>query len=234
VQAARRESPTTLHRAFGAGALLHNLSHEPSACCHHRSVAAAAAGRAARRRRDRRADPRTRRVREADPSAAVTPEKLHPHLFGARPVAEAFVAEVDAEVVGFALFFTNFSTFLAQPGLYLEDLFVRPSHRGRGIGEALLTRLARLAVERDYGRFEWSVLDWNEHAIRFYERMGATVMPTGGSAGSPARRSRRSALEDAGARRAGRRPLRRAARRLSLVGAGALQHRRGLLRTLGA
>ena len=107
----------------------------------------------------------------------VTPEKLHPHLFGARPVAEAFVAEVDAEVVGFALFFTNFSTFLAQPGLYLEDLFVRPSHRGRGIGEALLTRLARLAVERDYGRFEWSVLDWNEHAIRFYERMGATVMP---------------------------------------------------------
>jgi GNAT superfamily N-acetyltransferase len=69
-------------------------------------------------------------------------------------------------------FFTNFSTFLAQPGLYLEDLFVRPSHRGRGIGEALLTRLAQLAVERDYGRFEWSVLDWNEHAIRFYERMG--------------------------------------------------------------
>ena len=107
----------------------------------------------------------------------VTPAKLGPHLFGPRPVAEAFVAEVDDAVVGFALFFTNFSTFLAQPGLYLEDLFVLPSHRGRGIGEAMLTRLARLAVERDYGRFEWSVLDWNEHAIRFYQRMGATVMP---------------------------------------------------------
>ena len=106
-----------------------------------------------------------------------TPEKLGPHLFGPRPVAEALVAERGSEVVAFALFFTNFSTFLAQPGLYLEDLFVRPSHRGRGIGEALLTRLARLAVERDYGRFEWSVLDWNEPAIRFYERMGATVMP---------------------------------------------------------
>jgi len=107
----------------------------------------------------------------------VTPEKLRPHLFGARPVAEAFVAEVDGSVVGFALFFTNFSTFLARPGLYLEDLFVLPSHRGRGIGEAMLTRLARLAAERGYGRFEWSVLDWNEHAIRFYQRMGATVMP---------------------------------------------------------
>ena len=107
----------------------------------------------------------------------VTPEKLRPHLFGPRPVAEALVAEVDGAVVAFALFFTNFSTFLAQPGLYLEDLFVLPSHRGRGIGEALLNRLAQLAVERGYGRFEWSVLDWNEHAIRFYQRMGATVMP---------------------------------------------------------
>lgn len=107
----------------------------------------------------------------------VTPEKLRLHLFGSRPAAEAVVAEADGEVVGFALFFTNFSTFLAQPGLYLEDLFVAPSHRGRGIGEALLTRLAQLAVERDYGRFEWSVLDWNENAIRFYRRMGATVMP---------------------------------------------------------
>jgi GNAT superfamily N-acetyltransferase len=115
----------------------------------------------------------------------VTPEKLRPHLFGEKPAAEAFVAEVRADgaaprettVVGFALFFTNFSTFLAQPGLYLEDLYIKPSHRGQGIGEALLTRLARLAVERNYGRFEWSVLDWNEHAIRFYQRMGATVMP---------------------------------------------------------
>jgi GNAT superfamily N-acetyltransferase len=112
----------------------------------------------------------------------VTPEKLRPQLFGERPVAEALVAETgDAksggEVVGFALFFTNFSTFLAQPGLYLEDLYVKPAHRGIGIGAALLTRLGRIAVERDYGRFEWSVLDWNEHAIRFYERMGASVMP---------------------------------------------------------
>lgn len=107
----------------------------------------------------------------------VTPEKLRPQLFGERPVAEALVAELGGEVVAFALFFTNFSTFLAQPGLYLEDLFVRPAHRGAGIGEALLTRLGRIALEREYGRFEWSVLDWNESAIRFYERMGATVMP---------------------------------------------------------
>jgi GNAT superfamily N-acetyltransferase len=107
----------------------------------------------------------------------VTPEKLRPHLFGPKPAAEAFVAEANGEVVAFALFFTNFSTFLAQPGLYLEDLFVSPAHRGHGIGQALLTRLARLAVERGYGRFEGSVLDWNENAIRFYRRMGATVMP---------------------------------------------------------
>jgi len=107
----------------------------------------------------------------------VTPAKLHPHLFGPRPVAEALVAERGSEVVAFALFFTNFSTFLARPGLYLEDLYVTPAQRGRGIGKALLTRLARLAVERDCGRFEWSVLDWNEHAIRFYRGLGATVMP---------------------------------------------------------
>jgi GNAT superfamily N-acetyltransferase len=106
----------------------------------------------------------------------VTPEKLRPQLFGERPVAEAMVAEAGNEVVAFALFFTNFSTFLAQPGLYLEDLYVQPAHRGQGIGEAMLTRLGRLAVERGYGRFEWSVLDWNENAIRFYQRMGATVM----------------------------------------------------------
>ena len=107
----------------------------------------------------------------------VTPEKLAPQLFGARPVVEAIVAESAGEVVGFALFFTNFSTFLAQPGLYLEDLYVRPTQRGTGIGRALLKHLAALAVERDYGRFEWSVLDWNVNAIRFYEGMGATVMP---------------------------------------------------------
>lgn len=107
----------------------------------------------------------------------VTPEKLRPHLFGERALVEALVAESQGEVVGFALFFTNFSTFLAQPGLYLEDLYVRPDHRGRGVGEALLSRVGRLAVEREYGRFEWSVLDWNAPAIRFYEKMGATVMP---------------------------------------------------------
>ena len=107
----------------------------------------------------------------------VTPEKLRPQLFGERPAAEAMVAEVQGQVVAFALFFTNFSTFLAQPGLYLEDLFVQPGHRGKGIGEALLTRLAAIAVERGYGRFEWSVLDWNENAIRFYQRLGATMLP---------------------------------------------------------
>ena len=115
----------------------------------------------------------------------VTPEKLRPHLFGEKPVAEAMVAELpegavaegESRVVAFALFFTNFSTFLAQPGLYLEDLYVKPEHRGSGIGRALLKRLAALAVERQHGRFEWSVLDWNENAIRFYEKMGATVMP---------------------------------------------------------
>ena len=107
----------------------------------------------------------------------VTPQTLHPHLFGPRPVAEAVVAEVAGTVVAFALFFTNFSTFLAQPGLYLEDLYVQPAHRRTGLGKALLEHLGALAVERGYGRFEWSVLDWNENAIRFYQRMGATVMP---------------------------------------------------------
>ena len=107
----------------------------------------------------------------------LTPETLAPHLFGERPVVEAVVAEAGGGVVGFALFFTNFSTFLAQPGLYLEDLYVQPAYRGAGIGKALLNHLGALAVVRGYGRFEWSVLDWNEHAIRFYQKMGATVMP---------------------------------------------------------
>jgi len=106
----------------------------------------------------------------------VTPEKLRPQLFGPKPVVEALVAQRDGVVVAFALFFTNFSTFLAKPGLYLEDLYVQPTQRGLGIGKALLTRLAQIAVERDHGRFEWSVLDWNEHAIRFYKSMGANVM----------------------------------------------------------
>ena len=107
----------------------------------------------------------------------VTPDSLHPHLFGPRPAAEAVVAEVQGQVVAFALFFTNFSTFLGRPGLYLEDLYVQPAHRGAGLGKALLQHLGALAVERGCGRFEWSVLDWNENAIRFYEKMGATVMP---------------------------------------------------------
>ena len=106
-----------------------------------------------------------------------TPETLAPHLFGPRPAAEAVVAELAGQVVGFALFFTNFSTFLAKPGLYLEDLYVQPAHRQHGIGKALLRHLGALAVARGYGRFEWSVLDWNANAIAFYEKMGATVMP---------------------------------------------------------
>jgi GNAT superfamily N-acetyltransferase len=107
----------------------------------------------------------------------VTPDKLAPHLFGERPAAECVVGEVDGEVVAFALYFTNFSTFLARPGLYLEDLYVQPAHRGIGLGKALLGHLARLAAERGCGRFEWSVLDWNADAIAFYQGLGATVMP---------------------------------------------------------
>ena len=108
---------------------------------------------------------------------ALSADQLTPHLFGPKPVVEALVGEVEGEVVGFALFFTNFSTFLAKPGLYLEDLYVRQAHRGVGLGEGLLTRLAQIANQREYGRFEWSVLDWNADAIRFYERMGASLMP---------------------------------------------------------
>jgi len=107
----------------------------------------------------------------------VTPERLAEHLFGPRPVVEGLVAEVAGEVVAYALCFTNFSTFLGKPGLYLEDLYVRPAHRGLGLGRALIERLAQEANARGYGRFEWSVLDWNENAIRFYEKLGATVMP---------------------------------------------------------
>lgn len=108
----------------------------------------------------------------------VTPDSLRPHLFGERPVAEALVAELaGGELVGFALFFTNFSTFLGKPGLYLEDLFVQPPQRRLGIGKALMQALGRLALARGCGRFEWSVLDWNEPAIRFYESMGASLLP---------------------------------------------------------
>jgi GNAT superfamily N-acetyltransferase len=102
-----------------------------------------------------------------------TDDKIRNALFGKRPYAETLIAEYEGEPAGFALFFHNFSTFLAQPGLYLEDLFVKPDHRSHGIGRALLRRLAQIAVERGCGRMEWAVLDWNVDAIRFYERLGA-------------------------------------------------------------
>jgi GNAT superfamily N-acetyltransferase len=102
---------------------------------------------------------------------------LKASLFGVRPAAEVLIAELASEPVGFALFFQTYSTFLARPGLFLEDLFVRPAARGKGVGVALMSALARIAVQRNYGRFEWNVLDWNEPAIGFYQRLGATVLP---------------------------------------------------------
>jgi GNAT superfamily N-acetyltransferase len=107
---------------------------------------------------------------------AATEEALRTQLFGARPVAEVVLAYVGDTVAGFALFFHNFSTFLGKPGLYLEDLFVVPEWRGRGVGRKLLAHVAALAVERGCGRMEWTVLDWNTSAIGFYERLGATLM----------------------------------------------------------
>lgn len=105
--------------------------------------------------------------------AVATAAGMTEQLFGEHPAAQVVIAEVDGQPAGFALFFHNFSTFLGQRGLYLEDLFVRPQYRGLGLGERLMVHLARLAVERGCGRFEWSVLDWNEPAIRFYRRLGA-------------------------------------------------------------
>ena len=111
----------------------------------------------------------------------VTAETLAPHLFGSRPVAEAVVVDAGAteqqKVVAFALFFPTLSTFLGKPGLYLEDLYVQPAFRQQGIGRALLRHLAMLASQRGCGRFEWSVLDWNEPAIRVYENLGAKLLP---------------------------------------------------------
>jgi GNAT superfamily N-acetyltransferase len=98
---------------------------------------------------------------------------LHATLFGPRPAAEVVLAELAGAPVGFALFFTSYSTFLARPGLYLEDLFVEPAARGRGVGLALMSALARIAVDRGYGRFEWAVLDWNTPALEFYRALGA-------------------------------------------------------------
>ena len=111
-------------------------------------------------------------------SHAVTgsPASLEEHLFGKQTYAEAILAELEGQAVGFALFFHNYSTFLTKPGIYLEDIFVLPQYRGQGIGKALLGYIAKLAVERGCGRLEWSVLDWNSPAIAFYQRMGASIL----------------------------------------------------------
>jgi GNAT superfamily N-acetyltransferase len=105
-----------------------------------------------------------------------TEDRLRRALFGERPAAEVFLAFDGDECAGFALFFTNYSTFLGKPGLYLEDVFVKPHLRRNGIGLALLKKLAAIAQERDYGRMEWSVLDWNEAAINFYKKLGAVPL----------------------------------------------------------
>jgi GNAT superfamily N-acetyltransferase len=108
--------------------------------------------------------------------AQATEEQLYRALFGQRPAAEVLMAEVGPEIAGFALFFTTFSTFAGKPGLYLEDLFVRPRFRRNGIGKAFFAELIKLGKERDYGRLEWSVLDWNEPALKFYRTLGAKPM----------------------------------------------------------
>ncbi len=109
-------------------------------------------------------------------AVTATEGQLRSHLFGDRPAAEVLIGELDGRPVGFALFFASFSTFLAKPGVYLEDLFVLPAARGRGVGKALLTAVAKLAVGRQAGRLEWSVLDWNDPAIGFYRKLGAEPM----------------------------------------------------------
>jgi GNAT superfamily N-acetyltransferase len=113
------------------------------------------------------------RFEKLEDDVVLTEDLLRTGLFGPRPYAETVIAEDDAKPVGFALFFHTFSTFLARPGIYLEDLFVLADHRGRGVGRALLAHLAHLALERGCGRLEWAVLNWNQDAIRFYERLGA-------------------------------------------------------------
>jgi len=105
-----------------------------------------------------------------------TEDSLRETLFGPRPAAEVVLAYHRDEPIGFALFFQNYSTFMGRPGLYLEDLFVVPSRRGHGVGKLLLTHLASIAVERRCGRMEWAVLDWNESAIGFYKRLGASML----------------------------------------------------------
>ncbi len=111
--------------------------------------------------------------------ALATPDDFRKHLFGQRPYAEAIMAEIDGQSVGFALFFPTFSTFRGQPGLYLEDIYVRPAHRGRGIGKAPLASLAKIAMDRGLGRLEWAVLNWNSPAIGFYRSLGHVLWTTG-------------------------------------------------------
>lgn len=106
----------------------------------------------------------------------ITEEDLRESLFGPRPYAETLIAFLDEKPIGFCLFFHNYSTFLGKPGLYLEDLYVQPEYRNRGFGKVILARLAALALERGCGRFEWSVLDWNEPSIAFYQKIGAEPM----------------------------------------------------------
>jgi GNAT superfamily N-acetyltransferase len=109
-------------------------------------------------------------------AVSATEEQLRRTLFGARPAAEVLLANCAGEWAGFALFFPNYSTFLAQPGIYLEDLYVKPQARGKGAGLALFIELARITVARGCGRVEWAVLDWNEPSIRFYKKLGAVAM----------------------------------------------------------
>ena len=114
---------------------------------------------------------------EREPEAVVATEPgLREVLFGSKPSAEVLLALESGQAVGFAVYFSNFSTWLGRPGLYLEDLFVRPIDRGKGYGRALLERLAQIAHERGCGRMEWAVLDWNEPAIQFYKKLGAQPM----------------------------------------------------------
>ena len=103
-------------------------------------------------------------------------EALKDHLFGSPKYVDAIIAEIDGQAVGFAIFFHNYSTFLTKPGIYLEDIFVLPEYRRQGIGKALLTKVAQIAVERDCGRLEWSVLDWNVSAQEFYRNLGADIL----------------------------------------------------------
>lgn len=114
---------------------------------------------------------------EKAPHEVIADEKLlTQNLFGDKPYAESLIADYDGEPAGFALFFHNFSTWVGKPGIYLEDLFVKPHLRGKGIGKKLLIQIAKIAVERDCGRFEWAVLDWNEPSIQFYKNLGAKPM----------------------------------------------------------